>query len=171
VTWPRRVASELFMALLVVGPPVVLVKIVGWPLHGWPTLEQARLWVAQPLTEQTLTAALTVLAWLVGLLVVYTVTVSVLTRIRAAARWVRRMPLPTPPQATATGVAGAAVFGVSKNATTTTASARPSARDSGTGGGVGEVVAFDVAEHSPHGVRRPVPPRLGLGEGPLQSSG
>ena len=96
MTWPRRVASELFFALLVVGPPVVLVKIVGWPLHGWPTLEQARLWVAQPLTEQTLTAALTVLAWLVGLLVVYTVTVSVLTRIRAAARWLRRMPYPHP---------------------------------------------------------------------------
>ncbi|WP_238453414.1 hypothetical protein [Micromonospora sp. ATA51] len=116
--WPRQVASLLFLALLLCGPPVVLVEIVGWPLSGWPSLRQAQLWVAQPLTEQTLTVALTLFAWLVWLFLAATVTVRALTRMRAGARWLRRMPLPTPLQATATGMAGAAAFGVGTHPTT-----------------------------------------------------
>ncbi|WP_236648450.1 BTAD domain-containing putative transcriptional regulator [Micromonospora sicca] len=116
--WPRQVASLLFLALLLCGPPVVLVEIIGWPLDGWPSLRQAQLWVAQPLTEQTLTAALTLFAWLVWLFLAATVTVRVLARMRAGARRLRRVPLPTPLQATATGMAGAAAFGVGTHATT-----------------------------------------------------
>ncbi|MCO1593794.1 hypothetical protein M8C17_01290 [Micromonospora sp. RHAY321] len=108
----RQVASLLFLALLLAVPPVVLVRIIGWPLTGWPTLPQVEQWVAQPLTEQTLTAALSVLAWLVWLLLAYTVTMRMLIRMLDSVRWLRRIPLPTPLQATATGVAGAAAFSV-----------------------------------------------------------
>ncbi|PSK62943.1 hypothetical protein B0E53_05140 [Micromonospora sp. MH33] len=115
--WPRQVASLLFLTLLLAGPPLLLVKIVGWPVHGWPTMRQIQLWVAQPLTEQTLTTALGLFAWLVWVFLAYTVTVRALKRMRAGARWLRRMPLPTPLQATATGMAGAAAFGVGANTT------------------------------------------------------
>ncbi|MGC5288887.1 AfsR/SARP family transcriptional regulator [Micromonospora sp. DT231] len=71
-----------------------------------------------PLTEQTLTAALTIAAWLVWLLLAYTVTIRVLTRLIATVSWLRHMPLPTPWQATAGGIAGAAVLGVSSHAIT-----------------------------------------------------
>ncbi|WP_236647900.1 AfsR/SARP family transcriptional regulator [Micromonospora sicca] len=130
--WPRQVASLLFLALLVAVPPVVLVEIIGWPLDDWPSMRQARQWVAQPLTEQTLTAALTLLAWLVWLFLAATVTLRVLTRMRAGARWLRRLPLPTPLQATATGMAGAAAFGVGTNATTTAPPDHPLAVAAGT---------------------------------------
>ncbi|MDZ5447734.1 BTAD domain-containing putative transcriptional regulator [Micromonospora sp. 4G57] len=141
--WPRQVASLLFLALLLCGPPVVMVEIVGWPLHGWPTLRQAQLWVAKPLTEQTLTAALTVLAWLVWLLLAATVTVRALTRMRAGARWLRRMPLPTPLQTTATGMAGAAAFGVGAHATTTAPPDHPLAVAAGTLDDHGDADAAD----------------------------
>ncbi|MGC4864667.1 hypothetical protein ACLQ3B_04430 [Micromonospora sp. DT53] len=114
--WSRQLMSLLFVLTLLAGPPMVLLSLVGPPALGWPTAAQARQWVQNPLTEQTLTAALTIAAWLVWLLLAYTVTVRVLTRLSATASWLRRMPLPTPWQATAGGIAGAAVFGVSSHA-------------------------------------------------------
>ncbi|TWJ25138.1 hypothetical protein JD76_05301 [Micromonospora endolithica] len=107
--WPRRLGYLLLLVLLLVVPPVVLVEIVGWPDQQWPGLRQ---WVATPLTAQTLTVALIVLAWLVWLMLAATVTLTVAARIWSGARCLRRVPLPTPLQATATGVAGAAAFGV-----------------------------------------------------------
>ncbi|MEU7769839.1 hypothetical protein AB0C44_00760 [Micromonospora taraxaci] len=114
--WPRQLMSLLFVLALLAGPPMVLLSLVGAPIQGWPTAAQARQWVQNPLTEQTLTAALTIAAWLVWLLLAYTVTIRVLTRLSATVSWLRRMPLPTPWQATAGGIAGAAVFGVSSHA-------------------------------------------------------
>ncbi|MET7752702.1 BTAD domain-containing putative transcriptional regulator [Micromonospora sp. NPDC005367] len=116
--WPRRLMSLLFVLVLLVGPPVVLLSLVGPPVRGWPTAEQMWVWVEQPLTEQTLTIALTITAWLVWLVLAYTVTIRVLARLRATVAWLRHLPLPTPLQATATGVAGAAVLGISANAVT-----------------------------------------------------
>ncbi|MEV0811376.1 hypothetical protein [Micromonospora sp. NPDC050200] len=112
-------ASLVALLLLLAVPPLVLVTVVGWPMHGRPDLQQVRAWVTQPLTEQTMTAAFTVLAWLIWLLVAYTATVSAARRVRSGARWLRRMPLPTPLQATATGMAGAAVFGASTHTAAT----------------------------------------------------
>ncbi|MFF0172926.1 hypothetical protein [Micromonospora profundi] len=114
--WPRQLMSLLLVLALLVGPPVVLLSLIGPPTLGWPTAAQAREWVQNPLTEQTLIAALTIAAWLMWLLLVYTVTIRVLTRLRATVSWLRRMPLPTPLQATASGIAGVAVFGVASNA-------------------------------------------------------
>ncbi|MDG4807633.1 hypothetical protein O7634_12810 [Micromonospora sp. WMMD1120] len=116
--WPRHLMSLLVVVALLAGPPVVLVLLVGPPVRGWPSTEQVQAWVQQPLTEQTLTAALTISAWLLWLLLAYTVTVRVLTRLRTTVGWLRRLPLPTPLQATASGMAGAAVFGVATNTVT-----------------------------------------------------
>ncbi|MEU8159476.1 hypothetical protein [Micromonospora parva] len=117
--------SLLVVLALLAGPPVVLLLLIGPPIHGWPSTEQVRAWVQQPLTEQTLTAALTIGAWLLWLLLAYTVAVRVLTRLRTTVGWLRRLPLPTPLQATASGMAGAAVFSVATN-TVTIASPQPS---------------------------------------------
>ncbi|MEU7975210.1 hypothetical protein AB0B48_24545 [Micromonospora sp. NPDC049089] len=114
--WPRQLMSLLFVLTLLAGPPIVLLSLIGAPLQDWPTAAQAREWVQNPLTEQTLTAALTIAAWLVWLLLASTVTLRVLTRLSATLWWLRRMPLPTPLQVTAGGIAGAAVFGVSSHA-------------------------------------------------------
>ncbi|MCX5122024.1 hypothetical protein OG992_33210 [Micromonospora sp. NBC_00362] len=50
--------------------------------------------------------------WLV---LAYTVAIRALTRLRVGVAWLRRLPLPTPLQATASGMAGAAVFSASTN--------------------------------------------------------
>ncbi|MGI5525838.1 AfsR/SARP family transcriptional regulator [Micromonospora sp. CA-259024] len=123
--WPRQLMSLLVVLALLAGPPVVLVLLVGPPVRGWPSTEQVRAWVQQPLTEQTLTAALTIGAWLLWLLLAYTVAVRALIRLRRTVGWLRRLPLPTPLQATASGMAGAAVFGVATN-TVTIAPPQPS---------------------------------------------
>ncbi|MGC4856656.1 hypothetical protein ACLQ24_25615 [Micromonospora sp. DT4] len=117
--WPRQLVSLLFVLSLLAGPPVVLLYLVGPPLRGWPTAVTAREWVRDPLTEHTLTAALTIAAWMVWLLLAYTVTIRVVARLSATVSWLRRVPLPTPLQATASGIAGAAVFGVASNAIAT----------------------------------------------------
>lgn len=116
--WPRQLMSLLIVLGLLAGPPLVLLSLLGPPISGWPTGEQLRAWVQQPLTERTLTAALTITAWLGWLVLAYTITVRALTRIHATARWLARLPLPTPLQATASGMAGAAVLGVGANAVT-----------------------------------------------------
>ncbi|MEV1329885.1 hypothetical protein AB0J20_09955 [Micromonospora costi] len=122
--WPRQLMSLLIVLGLLAGPPLVLLALLGPPISGWPTAEQVRAWVQQPLTERTLTAALTIAAWLVWLVLAYTVTIRALTGIRATARWLARLPLPTPLQATAGGMAGAAVL-VGANAVATPSPAPP----------------------------------------------
>ncbi|GAB3076318.1 hypothetical protein [Micromonospora schwarzwaldensis] len=122
--WPRQVMSLVVVLVLLVGPPVVLLTVVGPPISGWPTSGQVRAWVQQPLTEQTLTAALTFGAWLIWLMLAYTVALRVLVRLRSTSALLRRLPLPTPLQATASGLAGAAVFGITTN-TTSAAPAHP----------------------------------------------
>ncbi|MGC4808732.1 AfsR/SARP family transcriptional regulator [Micromonospora sp. DT233] len=117
--WARTTGYLLFLALLLAVPPVILVKVIGWPVNGWPDADEFRSWIKDPLTTQSIVGALTLLAWMVWLLVAYTVATRVLVQLRAGGRWLRRMPLPTPLQATATGMAGAAVFGVTTNSIAT----------------------------------------------------
>ncbi|MFC0030118.1 hypothetical protein ACFFMM_11365 [Micromonospora chaiyaphumensis] len=95
---------------MLVVPPWLLTTLAGPPLPGWPTGAQMRSWIADPLNQHTLTAALTTLAWLVWLGLACTVAVTAARRARARARWLRRLPLPTPWQAAATTVAGAAAL-------------------------------------------------------------
>jgi len=70
--------SLLIVLGLLAGPPLLLLSLLGPPISGWPTGEQLRAWVQQPLTERTLTAALTIAAWLVWLVLAYTVAVRIL---------------------------------------------------------------------------------------------
>ncbi|WP_228543847.1 hypothetical protein [Micromonospora sp. S-DT3-3-22] len=124
--------SLLLVLAFLVGPPAMLLTVIGPPIRGWPTTDQLRAWLQQPLTEQTLTAGLAIGAWLIWLLVAYTVAVRIIIRLRATTAWLRRMPLPTPLQATASGVAGAAVFGVTTNTVTTTPPQPPQPLATGT---------------------------------------
>ncbi|MET7673069.1 AfsR/SARP family transcriptional regulator [Micromonospora luteifusca] len=130
--WPRQLMSLLVVLALLAGPPMVLLFLIGPPVSGWPSTKQVQAWVQQPLTEQTLTAALTIGAWLLWLLLAYTVTVRAVTRLQATAAWLRQVPLPTPLQATASGMAGAAVFGVTTHPVTTAAPQPPPSSAAGT---------------------------------------
>ncbi|MFY1577395.1 AfsR/SARP family transcriptional regulator [Verrucosispora sp. WMMD703] len=107
--WPRHVASLLLTAVLLVGPPILLVRLVGWPSIDSPQVALWQ-WVRDPLTEQNLILLLVGLAWLLWAFVAYFVTAATATRVWAGVRWLRRLPLPTPWQATATGMAGAAAL-------------------------------------------------------------
>lgn len=135
--WPGRLGAILAVLLIVVAPPALLMRLAGWPQPSWPTLAQLERWVADPLTPHTLTVALTVAAWLLWLLLVVTIALRLLARVRAVARWMQQVPLPTPLQATATGLAGVAVFGTHTPSTTTPvvdhAAATTPATDSSTG--------------------------------------
>ncbi|WP_046565587.1 hypothetical protein [Micromonospora sp. HK10] len=108
--WPQRVVSAAFVVTLLVAPPWLLTTLAGPPLPGWPTEAQLQGWIADPLNQHTLTAGLTCLAWLVWLGLASTVAVTAARRARARARWLRRLPLPTPWQAAATSMAGAAAL-------------------------------------------------------------
>ncbi|MET8358846.1 hypothetical protein [Micromonospora sp. NPDC005171] len=130
--WPRQLMSLLVVLALLAGPPAVLLFLIGPPVSGWPTTKQVQAWVQQPLTEETLTAALTIGAWLLWLLLAYTVTVRAVTRLQATAAWLRQVPLPTPWQATASGMAGAAVFGVTTHPVATAPPQPPPASAAGT---------------------------------------
>jgi DNA-binding SARP family transcriptional activator len=116
----RRLASGLWsafwLAVLLVGLPAVLVRYVGWPLpdHS-PTESDWQRWVAQPLTHSTLIGTAALIGWLLWALLVYAVAVEVLTWMRRAVSWLGRLrlpELPTPMQATASGMLGATVFGI-----------------------------------------------------------
>ncbi len=130
--WPRQLMSLLVVLVLLVGPPALLLTVVGPPIRGWPTSGQVRAWVQQPLTEQTLTAALTIGAWLIWLMLAYTVALRVLARLRATSALLRRLPLPTPLQATASGMAGAAVLGITTNTGATAPEHPPQPASAGT---------------------------------------
>ncbi|WP_431893237.1 AfsR/SARP family transcriptional regulator [Micromonospora haikouensis] len=108
--WPRQVASAAALATVVAGPPVVLARTVGWPLPTRPTQEQLHQWISDPLTEETLIAGLVLLAWTLWALLASIALRATAARVVKTVRRLRRVPLPTPMQATATGMAGAAAL-------------------------------------------------------------
>jgi hypothetical protein len=122
----RGLWSLGWLTVLLAGIPAALVYYVGWPLPDhWPARPELEQWVAQPVTRPAIIGTAAVLIWLLWALLVYAVVVEVLVRVRRAVRALRRLrlpPLPTPMQATASGVLGAAVFGLP---TGTTAPAPP----------------------------------------------
>jgi len=112
----RGLWSLGWLTVLLAGIPAALVHYVGWPLPDhWPTRPDWERWVAQPLTPSAIIGTAAVLIWLLWALLVYALVVEILTRTRRVVRALRRLrlpPLPTPMQATASGVLGAAVFGM-----------------------------------------------------------
>ncbi|WP_428962969.1 AfsR/SARP family transcriptional regulator [Micromonospora fluostatini] len=131
--WPQRVATGAALTAVLAGPPLVLVRTVGWPLPTRITADQARTWIREPLTEDTLIAGIAVLAWMFWLFLASLATRAALTRAQAALRRVRRMPLPTPMQATATGMAGAAAIWTPTTPATAAPADAPPATTSSTG--------------------------------------
>ncbi|MEV4481804.1 hypothetical protein [Micromonospora coxensis] len=110
MNWPRRVMSAVIVVAVLAVPPWLLATFAGPPLPGWPSSAQLRDWIADPLTRRALTAGLTTAAWILWFSLAYTVAVSAARRLQSGARWLRRVPLPTPWQAAATGMAGAAAL-------------------------------------------------------------
>ncbi|MGV9976588.1 AfsR/SARP family transcriptional regulator [Micromonospora wenchangensis] len=98
----------------------MLTYTAGWPLHTHPTQEHLRQWLSDPLTEDTLIAGLVLLAWMLWLLIAALTLRTTVTRAAATIRRLRRLPLPTPMQATATGMAGAAALWAPTTTATTT---------------------------------------------------
>jgi DNA-binding SARP family transcriptional activator len=111
--WLNRGATALIALVVVVGPPAA---VTGWALthRPWPrpTLVDLRNWLVDPPPEAaiwTIVAAGAALLWLV------TTTLIVRTLARSTVqtwRRLRRLPLPTPAQATAGTLAGTALLGL-----------------------------------------------------------
>jgi hypothetical protein len=129
----RHLFATAGLILLLAIPPWTLIRLAGWPLPARPpTLDQLHEWVAQPLTAPTLTAALALTAWLVWLLFAAAVIRDISARTRRAGRWLRRIPIPAPAQATASGLIGATVLGSPATATAATPTPPPAAAPAST---------------------------------------
>ncbi|MEU5554102.1 hypothetical protein ABZ738_30445 [Micromonospora sp. NPDC047793] len=115
--WPRQVVSLVVLVVVLAGPPLLLARVVGWPSPGGGVRLVVWQWIRDPLTGQNLMLMAVVLAWLLWAFVAYIITVRVAVRMWAGVRWLRRLPLPTPWQATATGIAGAAALTIPTPAT------------------------------------------------------
>ncbi len=104
----RGLWSLGWLMVLLAGIPAALVSYVGWPLPDhWPTRPDWERWVQQPLTRPAVIGTFAILVWMLWAMLVYALVVEILTRTRRAVRALRRLrlpPLPTPMQATASGV-------------------------------------------------------------------
>ncbi|MFI5951898.1 hypothetical protein ACIA8B_30540 [Micromonospora chalcea] len=114
----RRLAGATVALAILAIPPWLLATLTRAHLPGWPTSTQLRDWLTDPLTPATLTTGLITVAWLLWLGMAYTVTVTAARRLRAGARWMRHLPLPTPWQAAVTSIAGAAALTTAHTPTT-----------------------------------------------------
>src|SRR5439155_7925770 len=109
----RGLWSLAWLAVLLLGLPVALVRYLGW---RWPQGDEWGELARRPLTRTTLIDTAAVAGWLLWAALVYAVVVEVLTRARRVVRRLAGLRLPTVPaplQATASGMLGAAVFGMS----------------------------------------------------------
>ncbi len=112
----RRLWALGWLLVLLVGLPAGLVRLGGWPLPDhWPTAGEWQVWLARPLTRATLLDGAAIIGWLLWAVLVYAVVAEVVTRARRMGRAAARLrlpALPSPLQATASGMLGAAVFGM-----------------------------------------------------------
>jgi DNA-binding SARP family transcriptional activator len=100
----KRLWSGFWFAVLLAGIPVVLVSTAGNPL---PARRDVAALVAEPLTEQSIYAAIAVVAWLIWAGLLYAAVAEVWTWAWRGVRWLPRLPLPTPMQGLAGGMLGA----------------------------------------------------------------
>ncbi|MFI7543763.1 BTAD domain-containing putative transcriptional regulator [Actinoplanes sp. NPDC049599] len=105
----NRLATALLVLAVVAGPPL----LAGiWLQHRWqtPTRAQIAAWAEQPLTAGTIIAGCVAVAGLAWLLLLTHLTRQALTGWRRRMRRLRRLPVPTPAQMTASSMAGVAAF-------------------------------------------------------------
>jgi DNA-binding SARP family transcriptional activator len=89
------VISLGWAALLLVGLPVGLIRLAGWPLPTHlPSHDQLAQWIQQPLTRETVIAAAACVAWLMWAALLYAALSEVYTY---AARLCRHLPRIRPP--------------------------------------------------------------------------
>jgi DNA-binding SARP family transcriptional activator len=119
--WINRLGTAAILLGIVAGPPL----LAGFWLtrHPWrsPTRAAILAWLEQPLTAETIVAGCVGAAVLGWLLLVGHLIRRGLASVAVAWRRMRRMPLPTPAQMTASSMAGVAALTLP-----TTASATPS---------------------------------------------
>jgi DNA-binding SARP family transcriptional activator len=110
--------SLTWLGALLVGLPVWLIRYVGW---YWPHGQQWRQWVMDPMIPPVLIDVFATILWLLWALLLYGILIEIRKRVRRLTRGprLRLPPLPTPMQATASGIIGATVF------STTTSTAAP----------------------------------------------
>ncbi|GFJ84978.1 hypothetical protein Phou_091580 [Phytohabitans houttuyneae] len=118
----RSAPIDGWTVLLLVGIPVVLVRLVGWPWpHRMPSRTDLAAWVAEPLADRSITATVVALIWLTWLILVAIAAVE-------ACRWVirrRRLPrlqVPQPAQVLTATLMGAAAVSSTDTAVADTGS-------------------------------------------------
>ncbi|MCW6004282.1 hypothetical protein K1W54_06760 [Micromonospora sp. CPCC 205371] len=103
--------SAVGALMLLVGVPIVLVQLVGWPWPTrWPDRQQWQQWLEEPFAGNLLIGAVSIVAWLLWAVLVYAAVAHLILRLRRAVRWLARLPrlpLPTPMQGLAGGMLGA----------------------------------------------------------------
>ncbi|WP_173054908.1 hypothetical protein [Phytohabitans houttuyneae] len=110
---------------MLVGLPAGLIWWAGRPVPHWPTETQIHNFLAEPLTWPTIVAATALAGWLLWLTLVYAVLAEAATRLGRFARWLPRIPVPTPLQGLVGGMLGAAAISTAH----TSASTIPEAAD------------------------------------------
>jgi DNA-binding SARP family transcriptional activator len=111
--WSRRLVAAMIAAAVMAGPPLLLLVLLQSSVLRIPTTTQVGTWLAEPLSAQAVSAGLLAAAGLVWLAITALVLAGTLRRLRQGMARIRRLSLPTPAQATASSLAGAALFGVS----------------------------------------------------------
>jgi len=147
----KRLWNGFWLALLLVGIPVVLVTTAGNPL---PARRDLAALVAEPLSEQNIYAAIAMVAWLIWAGLLYAAVAEAWIRTRRAVRWLRRLPrlpLPSPMQGLAGGMLGAVAVTTSTGA----ADAAPPAVTASTLDHAAPTNTHDSLPHEAAGVELP----------------
>jgi DNA-binding SARP family transcriptional activator/LysM repeat protein len=154
----RGLSSLVGLALMLVGLPVGLVYLVGWPLpRRWPSGQQWQAWLDKPVTLSTIVAGAAIIVWLMWaalIVAVFAEVIGLVIRVR-----VPRLRLAAPLQAVAASLVGTVVIALTGGAARgVPAPSRPSA------------AAVAIAPASPPETRSPVAAAAGARDAGRQNT-